>query len=284
MTKRGFTLLEIMIVTLIAAVISTGLLTTILQISRLQETVNTITSVYGRAALLQNQLERDVMGAFIPSQVDMIQTTTVKQAQVKPLEKIFFSKNKGEQLDLLTFITSSPLQIYFGITNIKLKPRVARVVYRLIPDTRRKNSYVLTRQEGTKPLRFESYNKDAQGDLRSYPMIDGIYSLSIQYISIEQKTGDDEKKSVKRIYKKQKEWESQKKQDDKKKKAPLRLPNQIELHVELWDSTYTNHRPFMLTIPIIAMSGDVIQQREDLKKKDSVQIKKMPQAKKSTGK
>lgn len=263
MIKRGFTLLEIMISMLIAAFISTGLLTTIFQVSRLQETVNTITSMYGRVAIMQNQLERDLMGAFIPTQVDVIQTTTAKQAQkLKPLEKVFWSKNKGAQLDVLTFITTNPLQIYFGIKKIKLKPRIARVVYRLVPDARRKNSYVLMRQEGTHTLRFEAYTPDAQGDLRSYPMIDGIYALSVQYVSVEQKNEDDEKKSVTRTYKKQKVWESQKKQEEKQRKVPIRLPNQIVLQVELWDSAYTYHRPFVFTIPIMAMSGEFMQQEK----------------------
>ncbi len=265
--KRGFVLLEVLISSLIAALLSTGLLTTIFQMSRLQETINTITSVYGRVAILQNQLERDVMGAFIPTQVDLIQTTTEKRAQqAKPLEKIFYGTMKDGKLDLLTFITTNPMQIYFGIKKTKLKPRVARVVYRLVPDERRKNSYVLMRQEGTRRLAFDAYTRDAEGDLRSYVMLDGIQRLEVQYGVVEQKTEDDEKKSVKRVYKKQKSWDSKPKQDEKQKqKLPPRLPNYIELQVALWDSVYKSSRQFVLTIPIVAMSGEVVQQKEETK-------------------
>ena len=162
--------------------------------------------------------------------------------------------------------------MYFGIKDSKLKPRAARVVYRLVPDDRIKNSYVLMRQEGTKSLSFDAYKKDAQGDMRSYAMIDGIQGLSIQYVRVEQKTTDDKKKSIKRIYKKQKAWESQKKQDEKQKKKELiQLPHQIEVQIELWDSTYKTHRPFLLTIPIIAMSSEFKKLPDTKKKEDDTQ-------------
>ncbi len=257
--RKGFVLLEVMIASLIAALLSTSLLTTIVQVNRLQETVSTITSSYGRIAILQNQMERDIMGAFVPAQVDLIQTTTERKTEkVKPLlDKVFYGKNAGGRLDLLTCITSNPLQIYFGIKDTKLKPRVARVVYRLEPDKRRKNSFVLMRQEG-RQLTFDLYKKDAQGGMRSYAMIDGIQSVSVQYIVAEQKKSADG--TMQRTYKKQKSWDSQKPQaDPKKRKEPVRLPNLIELQVALWDSMYKSTRSFTVTIPIMAMSGEYKQ-------------------------
>ena len=84
----------------------------------------------------------------------------------------------------------------------------------------RKNSYVLMRQEGTRRLAFDAYTRDAEGDLRSYVMIDGIQRLEVQYGIVEQKTAGDEKKTVKRVYKKQKSWDSKPKQDEKQKTNP----------------------------------------------------------------
>ncbi len=264
--RKGFALLEVMIASLIAALLSTGLLTTIAQMNRVQETVSTITSVYGRVAILQNQMERDLMGAFVPTQVDLIQTTTERKTEkVKPIDKVFYGKMAGGRLDVLSFITNNPLQIYFGIKDSKLKPRVARVLYRLVPDVRRKNSFVLMRQEG-RQLAFSAYKKDAEGAMRSYEMIDGIQSLSVQYITVEQKKTDDAKVPMRLIYKKQKSWDSQKAQTDpKKRKEPVRLPNFVELQVALWDSTYKSTRSFTMVIPIMGMSGEYKQAQEEKK-------------------
>ncbi len=282
--KKGFALLEVMIASLIAALISTSLLITIAQVTRLQETVNTITSVYGRLAILQNQMERDIMGAFVPTQVDLIQTTTERKGEpAKPIDKVFYGKLAGGRLDLLTCITSNPLQIYFGIKDRKLKPRIARVLYRLEPDKGRKNSFVLTRQEG-RPLAFNLYKEDAQGSMRAYEMIGGIQSLSVQYISVEQKKTSEGKTQL--IYKKQNSWDSQKPQaDPKKRKEPVRLPNFIELQVALWDSTYKSARSFTLILPIVGMSGEYKQAQEEKKQEASQNNKKQPPAagSKSTG-
>ncbi len=260
--KTGFVLIELLLGFLIAAILSSGLLMTIFQINDLQQTVSTITSIYGRMAILQNQLERDVMGAFIPAQVEMIQTTTVKKDQRKPLSRVFYGTSKGGgQLDVLSFITSNSLEIFFGVKDVKLKPRVARVVYRLVPDERRKGSYILMRQEGTSSLVFDAYKEDARGEFRAYPMIDGIQELSIQYVAIEQQKPGEDKKPVKPVYKKSSKWESEQKQEtaaklpQQQKKAPIKIPNQLQIKISLWDSTYKKPRSFQLIIPVMSKLG-----------------------------
>lgn len=253
----GFVLIEVIISVLIASFLSVGLLTTIVQISRVQQTVTTITNINGRLAILQNQMERDVMGAFVPTQVDMIQTSTVRQATQKPIEKVFYgtSKATGGRLDTLTFITSNPLEVFYGVKNVQLKPRIARVVYRLVPDERHKNSYILLRQEGTTDLTFEKYKADSTGELRPFAMIDDIQNLTITYITIEQ-AADTKKKT----YKKSSSWQSEKKETPtsspenaqlpRLKKEPVRLPNYIEVAISLWNSSFDDARTFSLIIPI----------------------------------
>lgn len=262
--KRGFVLIEVLITSLIAAFISMGLLTTIFQISRLQETVQTIAGMYGRVAIVKHQFERDVMGAFIPTQVDMLKTSTDSHVQqAKPLDKIFYGTSSEKRLDLFTFITSNPMPLYFGVKGSKLKPRVARVVYRLIPDVRRKNSFTLMRQEGTEHLVFDLYKRDVQGDMRAYAVIDGIKTLSIQYATIEQ-PAKDVKKPSKPVYKKVYEWDSQKKHDTAKQPAkPVDLPEYIEVDLELWDAAYKEHRPFSMIVPIM-IRGQQERMRYDL--------------------
>ncbi len=276
----GFVLVEIIISVLIASFLSIGLLTTIVQINRVQQTINTITNVNGRIAILQNQMERDIMGAFVPAQIDTIQTSTLKQDQQKPLEKIFYGTNKGNggRLDVLTFITSNPLEVFHGVKNIKLKPRVARVVYRLVPDERRKNSYILQRQEGTSDLVFEKYKTDSTGELRPFAMIDDIQDLTIKYVVIEQSSAEDTKQT-KRTYKKSSAWQSEQKkaptaaQEQKsQQKEPIRLPNYLEVTVSLWNSTFDATRTFNLVMPIAYKATEFEQpppkEKEQGKEKD----------------
>lgn len=262
--RKGFTLIEVMIASFMAALISAALFMTITQMNRVQETLHGVSSIYGRCAILKNQLEHDIMGAFIPTQVDVVQTTT-QQNQTKrtPIDKVFYGKNSGEYLELFSCITSNPLQTYFGIKKSKLKPRAARVLYRLEPDIKRQNSFVLTYQEGGN-LFFSSYKKDAQGALRAHELIDGIQSLSLSYISIEEKRNAEGK--VQRIYKKEKSWNTPKPQtDEKKRRESARLPHMVEVQVVLWDPTYTSTRPFRFKIPIVGMHGRYAM-AEDTKK------------------
>ncbi len=283
--KKGFILIEIMIGMVIAALLATGLLNTIMQVSRLQQTITGITSTYGRVALFDQQMERDIMGAFVPTQYDLLPTQTGKKEETKkktPIDKIFYGVSKGDggRLDYLTFITCNPLEIFFGIKDIKLKPRVARIVYRLIPDARRKNSYLLLRQEGTTNLAFNTYKEDAQGEFRAYEMIDGIQNLSVRFISIEEKE-DKEAKKLSYSYKKTSDWKDidEKKQQEVKKGAqpqqPPRpkLPQYVEFTLSLWDSTYKKYKEFVMTIPVESKYGQ-FEQPEKKKKTEEEESKK----------
>ncbi len=282
--KKGFILIEIMIGMVIAALLATGLLNTIMQVSRLQQTITGITSTYGRVALFNQQMERDIMGAFVPTQYDLLPTQTGKKEETKkktPIDKIFYgvSKGNGGRLDYLTFITCNPLEIFFGIKDIKLKSRVARTVYRLIPDARRKNSYVLLRQEGTTNLAFNKYKEDEQGEFRAYEMIDGIQDLSVRFISIEEKE-DKEAKKLSYSYKKTPDWKDidEKKQQEVKKGAqpqqPSRpkLPQYVEFTLSLWDSTYEKYKEFVMTIPVESKYGQ-FEQPEKKKKTEEEENK-----------
>lgn len=292
--KKGFVLIEIMIGMVIAALLATGLLNTIMQVSKLQQVITGITTTYGRVALFDQQMERDIMGAFVPTQYDLLPTQTGKKEEIKkkaPIDKIFYgiSKGNGGRLDYLTFITCNPLEIFFGIKDIKLKPRVARIVYRLIPDTRRKNSYVLLRQEGTTNLAFDTYKEDAQGEFRAYEMIDGIQDLSVRFISIEEKQDKDTKKLSYR-YKKTPDWKDidEKKQQEAKKgdqpQQPPRpqLPQYVELTLSLWDSVYEKYKEFVMTIPVESKYGQFesdfakapTDRQEEKNKQEEVEKKK----------
>ena len=263
----GYVLLEVLISTVIAGILATALLTSIMQISDVQTSVNSMTSINGRFAIFQQQLERDLMGAFVPTQYDLLQTKTGKQEKIQPVKNIFVGESKGDggRFDMLTFITSSPLEIFFGIKDVKLKPRVARVVYRLIPDSREKRSYVLWRQEGTSNLHFDTYKLDAHGEMRSFAMIDGIQELSVRFIEIvEKEEKEGEKKNVSYSYNRKANWKDVDEKEQPKPKAGQpappspypKLPQQVEFTISLWDTNYEKYRTFTLTIPIQSRYGE----------------------------
>ena len=247
--KRGFILLEILIASLISSIISTGLLLTISQLNTAQNKLSDITSQYERAATAMQQLERDIMGAFIPLQAmplpkpaesptdnkeaaqqpkdnkekspastDKKTATQAPPAQTKkqpnPIEKIFEGTEKNGQFDTLTFITDNPLG-FMTAPNSKPKPRIVRVFYRLEQDAKRKNSFNLMWQEGTN-LNSTAYTKDAKNELRPYTIIEGIAHMKLHYIMLDPEKNKDEKKKNQPIKKKVKKRKNRKKRCIKK--------------------------------------------------------------------
>ena len=241
--KKGFVLIELLISLLIVSIISISLMTAIFQISQMQDRVNTITSMYNRIASLQNVMEQDIMGAFIPTQVEIIAVQKETAEKVQPLEKIFESTNKDNQLEMLTFITNNPREIYLLAKNVEPKAKVARVVYRIEPEPKRKNSFILTRQEG-QVLPLSKYPKDAKNELRAFPVINGISEFSITYLKPESKKEDGNTKKFTRV----KEWKSTQKSKDGLRS--ISLPHYAEVNLSLWDNTYTKKKKFIFTIPI----------------------------------
>jgi len=69
------------------------------------------------------------------------------------------------------------------------------------------------RQEGTN-LDFKQYKKDAKDSVRSYSMVEGIASLQITYLKRDAQKQESE--DGKPTYKKEKNWGTQEKKDDKK--------------------------------------------------------------------
>src|SRR5579863_3211355 len=123
--KYGFMLIELIVATLIASLIAGVLFAALFQSSRVQGSVDNIIDFSVRVGVVANQLEKDVMGCFIPQQAqeksssvktskntstdvkEEEQKTPVKE-KPKPIEKIFYSANKNGQLDTLTFVTNNP--------------------------------------------------------------------------------------------------------------------------------------------------------------------------------
>ena len=132
------------------------------------------------------------------------------------------------------------MQGYWGTKQAQPRPRIARVVYRLVPDKEVKNSYILMRQEGN-DLDFNMYK--IGGSIRAYELINGIKDISMQYTTIIEKKDKKE-------YKTAKEWKEE--QENKEESTTILAPHIVEINLTLWDSIYQRDTSFTLTIPVVA--------------------------------
>lgn len=286
--KQGFMLIELIIATLIASMVAGVLLTALSQSARFQTVVDNVVDTSTRIGVVANQLEKDLMGTFIPVQAEEkkdnsssakatqdkqkeavdkkdagkkddsaekdVEATKGKKEEPKPIEKIFYSTNKGGKFDTLTFITNNPLVVYVGNDVGVVKPKVVRVQYSLKPEPGKKDSFALFRQESME-LDLEKYK-----DVREYEVIGGIKSFTITFTArIEKK---DEKASadtsaskanvkVSYEYKTLNEWVSEQKKDAEKEKAEFpRIPYSVEIKMSLWDIQDKKEKDFTIVCQI----------------------------------
>jgi|SRR4030095_822944 len=283
--KHGFMLIELIIATLIASMIAGILLTALSQGSRFQIVVDNIVDTSLRIGIVSNQLEKDLMGAFVPVQaereeksasgdadeqaavVDDKKTDSKKvdekksktKEKQKPLEKIFYSTNKEGNCDQLTFITNNPLVVFVGKDVGVVKPKIVRVHYVLKPEAGTEHSYALYRQES---LELDLAQPQTG---RQYEIIGGIKSFSITYTARiekkqeaskvaggagEQAAQQKEQSKISYEYKTSKDWVSeQKKEDDKQREAP-RIPYSVEIKIVLWDKQNNKDKEFTVVCEI----------------------------------
>ncbi len=242
--KKGFILIELLIATLIAGMISVLLLTALQQTNKFQAVIDDNIDIYTRATIFHRQLEKDIMGAFVPVQAYK-QLTNDKKQKKPPLDYVFYSINRDKRLDILTFITTNPLAVYWGAKAGSAKPRVARVVYQLQPEDEKKTSFILFRQEGSE-LAFAHYKKDNPKAPRAYQLINGIKDLSVTYTIVEEQEDPNKKPSYKTVN----TWNwPQKNQQNKKEEPPL--PQFITVNLALWDNDYKRDVSFTFTFTLL---------------------------------
>jgi prepilin-type N-terminal cleavage/methylation domain-containing protein len=273
--KKGFSLIELLIGIAIGSMIASILLTALYQGSRFQKTVDTVFDSSVRVAIVTNQLEKDFMGAFIPVQARIKQsdeeqededpaqkkesavvkketpsgkkdTQQVDRPAEKPLEKIFYSTNKGTNLATLTFITNNPIAVFVGKDVGVMKPKIVRVQYTLVPDKEKKDTFRLIRQEGVE-LDLANFGKP-----RSYELLDAIKEFSVTYTArIEKKEENKQNmredkqatatsQKVLYEYKTMPEWVSEPAQDAQKppteeNQQMPRIPYSVTIKIVLWN-------------------------------------------------
>lgn len=259
--KPGFTLIEVLLALVIVAIMGSMLFTALVQINSGARIADTLIDDSQRALIIHQQMEKDFMGVMVPvaavfeeeeknAQKGAPQTPPQTQnakppekavepkAKEKPkvVTKVFFATNKETNLDTLTFITNNPLQVYWSEKIGKIKPRIARVVYRLVAEKDTKNVFKLMRQEG-QDLYFDAYKSGGTKEIREFMLADNIKSFAISYHYIvepkkdeKNKSSEKEKKEVKTV----KEWNSDEK-EQKEKRGGKQYPDWIAITCSVWD-------------------------------------------------
>jgi len=312
--KRGFTLIELLVAIAIGSVVLTLLFNSFFQTTGIINRADDIISINTRASLVQHQLEKDIMGAFLPVQAfkeqDTTSTTTTTTAATTPqkkpppkkeaekkekkkLTKAFYGINRGALLDVLTFITNNPISAYWSKQTGKAKPKIARVVYRLVEDKEQKGSFTLLRQEGTK-LEFESYTAgEGSKGIRAYPLVEGIKEFEVKYKVIiepeEKKEEPKKQQNQQQPPKKEPEKKEKKKKEikfktldqwDFEKEMPKdiqrRIPNIVDVKLTLWNEQATRATSFEFSIPIIPEISEKPIKKPDQGKTDDKKTGKQP--------
>lgn len=266
--KSGFTLLEFLLATALAAMLSVFLLSSLWSINRYVYLIDDLTGLDEKAALINTQLERSLSGAFIPVQaVDDQQQEAAPQAEApnpkapqpnvpekkeepkELLKKIFFSENKDKNLSYITCITNNPLEVYWGEQWGRAVPRIARVMYRLeqekLPNKQKKLSYKLVRKEA---YELDAGQFDTSSSIKSYDLVVGIKSCTIVFGYFKE-SAEEEKKESKPELLTADQWDSDAKRSQKEtQQSPI--PQYAKISYELWDSSYKRSRTYTYVIYI----------------------------------
>lgn len=213
--KFGFSLIEILISVAISGILLTALYNVLSQTNNAVTVVERISSIDESIFLLQNQLEKDLSGAFVvferrPKKEGDKKTASGaqekagnsgdsgknnKSGESKAGEKkqeyeevamknCFYSKNGQDNIDTLSFLTNNPLKTFSKPTSL-----IKRVTYKLVRVQERGNAvggnvaqgkiaYKLLRQESDQLDFKTSQNAKAI----SYELVNNIKKLNVEYI------------------------------------------------------------------------------------------------------
>lgn len=267
--KAGFTIIELMVVLMLSSIIATVLFSSYYAVNRSSITGQNLMARDLRMAIVYRQLYRDLYGCYMPNNatfmVDFKKESNQQpkeepkkeegkkqepKKESKPINDIFVSTVKNRMVETLSFITNNIRPYYPYATNTNVPPYKVRVVYRLVPEGERKDSFILMRQESTE-LSLAPFTKKNSA-IRSYPLADHIKSCKIEYRypnieQLRQARSEQEKKEQPPIIEKvtRSEWRF----DSKKKDMPP-FPQYITVTLELWDLQYAQSWQHTITLEI----------------------------------
>ncbi len=296
--KAGFTLIELTIGLFLSAIIGSALYSSFFVTNRVVDSADNFITFDTRSVLIENQLEKDLAGAFVPDESELVKkvtkkdgkksenqqeeqpkekTKTVEEKPMKPIEKIFYSTNGADgRLDVLTFITNNPVKIYERAKNVKAKPRIARIVYRLVPQDGESTAFTLLRQESSE-LDFTAYDLKNPKAVRGYELATGIKTIKVEYTYPVQKqpeAQEKEKKSVaqskqpegqkekppKPEYKIVATWDVETKKDEQQREQP-KIPQFITVVCELWDTKQEREQTFTFNYELLTFLANTMPKK-----------------------
>lgn len=281
MIKRGFSIIGLMISTMIASILAVSLTNYLSQVYTFQTITTNIIDADTRVSLVTAQLEADLMGIFVPyenlkeekdddkkqkqEQEKVTPEEKEEEEEKKPYENVFLAQTKNEQFNFLTMISTNALNVYWSETVGKPKPNVTRITYRLIADPANKESFMLTRRE-QKDLVYQPY-KDEKQLSDEYVLADGVKECIITYHAQPQASDDTQEQNAETVtwqWPKKKETPEQEDQEDKHEE--ITLPTMVTLELILWNEQYNRSTPFTYAIEIpyrdIAHSATAEEQEE----------------------
>lgn len=289
MKYPGFTLVEVLVATLVASLLSMFLMAALYEINRIVPIVDQAVIMNEDIALVHAQLERDFSGVTAPvewyvrkpkngqkpsSQAEEEENEEEEGSDMatkakRPLEKLFYSQNKQNMFDHVTFITTNPLNIYWSAKVGSAKPRVVRVRYLVKEETggkRSEKSYVLVRQESPKLDYAALNNKEV---VKEYEVLHNIQSITASYTAVIEEQAEGQvsakkeaaaKEKKKREIKKVAEWVEKKESEENTSTKMPPVPRLAEYTITLWDTKQKKSRTYILTLRIPA---EIAQERKE---------------------
>ncbi len=237
--KPGMTLIEVALTLFLYSFLASVLFVSFSQLQMASRVTESFIEVDMRSAVVMHQMSNDIAGAFI-SQLSR---------SVVPLSMstIFMAKHKENNFDMLTCITNNPIAVYDTV-----KPRVARVVYRLVADKEREGTFRLLRQESSQ-LDLKAFEKTGVEAIRSYKLAHNIKSCSFSCTLLDyQKPKKEQQKQqpqdVTVTARTFKDWIFDPKKAKEQKMPPL--PYAITFKFVFWDDQHRREWPVEFSILI----------------------------------
>lgn len=288
--KPGFTLIELTIGILLSGIIATALYNAFYVTHRVVDSSDNFIMTDFSSALLNNQLDKDFAGLFVPEEPDLIKTAadkkkveenkeepkkekaTTEENPPKPIEKVFYStQNADGSLNTLTFITNNPVKIYEKAKNVSPKPHIVRVVYRLVAHEDNPKVMSLLRQESPE-LDFNAFDLKSSKQIRAYSLVDNIKNIKIEYTYPLQKEEQPQKKPApkpgaqgpeketkeekpKPEYKTVTVWDVESKKEEHNEQP--KIPQFIRVICELWDNQNIREFPYTFDYEIITFVANI---------------------------
>ncbi len=270
--RQGFTLLEILIGTLISSILSTILMYVISQATHLQRVVDSRVQTWVPLSIIEHQIERDIMGVFVPIRglkqakkkeknkkpkdeknpsspelpsTQELRRTGRRTGKVKKLENVFYVKRGGTGIEQFSFITTTVLPNYN-----QAKIHIARVVYTVVPDSDDSQVFSLVRQEGSE-LELEPYVKQDSAFL-PIALSEHIAGMNMRFVILKPK---EDKSGIDFVFSDM--WPMQEEQKENGKKEPeLLVPDFVEITLSIWrNRSLEKKEAISWYVPIVAVSS-----------------------------